>query len=82
MHAKDVNMTFISIRSHWNCFYKFINHLKYHIPIKYLIGVFVPFIILHMEVFLLTMALVLQLLILHLELKKIGLQIFGDHILQ
>jgi hypothetical protein len=33
-------------------FIQFINQLKWHLPIKYLIGVFVPFIILHMEVFL------------------------------
>ena len=42
----------------------------------YLIVVFFPFNILHMEVFLFTMAMVLQLTILYKEPKIYGLQIF------
>ena len=57
-------------------FLEFLNHLKWHLSIKYLIGVFVPFIILHMKVFLLTMAMGLQLAILHKEPKYSGFIIF------
>ena len=59
----------ISIRSHGYGFYNLLTLLKWHLSIKYLIGVFVPFIILQKEVFLLTMALVLQFIIPYKEPK-------------
>ena len=45
----------------------------------YLIGVFVPFIILHVEVFLLPMEMTPQLVILHKEPKMLGSTIFRYH---
>ena len=60
-------------------FIQFINQLKWHLSNKYLIGVFVPFIILQKEVFLLTMAMALQLVILPYEPKYLGFTNFGDY---
>ena len=57
-------------------FIQFINQLKWHLPIKCLIGVFVLFVNLHMEVFLKHVTMLLQLLIQHEEPKILGFTIF------
>ena len=69
MHANEVEMTYITIRLHWKGWYNLFNHFKWHLPNMYLIGVFVPFIILHMKVILAPMEMVPQFIVLYKEPK-------------